>query len=107
MLERHHCNKDQRGIFPNVTTQSLHGVRILCDNQPTQWSTARVLSKASRTTCEEDIIALEFGTPDGTGKVHIPPEQLERIGNFDETCLSLDGSSTVRGGRPDCIIYNP
>jgi hypothetical protein len=57
---------------------------------------------------EEDIVALEFGTRhEITGKVHIPPKQLRRIGNFDKTCLSLNGSSTVRDGHPDCIIYNP
>jgi hypothetical protein len=56
---------------------------------------------------EEDIVALGFGTQKNTGKVHIPPKQLQRIGNFDETCLSLNGSSTVHGVRPDCIIYDP
>ncbi len=55
---------------------------------------------------EEDIVALGFRTRGNTGKVHIPPKQLKRIGNFDETCLSLNGSSTVCGGRLDCIIYN-
>jgi hypothetical protein len=57
---------------------------------------------------EEDIVALGFRTrQEITGKVQIPPEQLRRIGNFNETCLSLDRSSTVCGGRPDCIIYDP
>ncbi len=56
---------------------------------------------------EEDIVMLGFGTRhEITGKVHIPPQQLRRIGNFDKS-LSLDKSSTARGGRPECIIYDP
>ena len=32
---------------------------------------------------------------------------MQNIGNFDETCLSLDGSNNNRGGRPECVIYDP
>jgi hypothetical protein len=42
-----------------------------------------------------------------TGKIHIPEDQLGNIGNFDETCLNLNGSSTNRGGRPEALIYDP
>lgn len=42
-----------------------------------------------------------------TGKVVIPVEQLKRIINIDETCLSLDGSDNVRGGRPEVYLYDP
>ncbi len=42
-----------------------------------------------------------------TRKIHIPEDQLGLIGNFDETCLSLDGSSTNRGARPEAFIYDP
>ena len=56
---------------------------------------------------ENDLIQFQFAICDNTGKVHIPPELLHRIGNFDETCLSLDGSNTVHNGCPDCMIYNP
>ncbi len=37
----------------------------------------------------------------------IPIEQLKCIGNIDETCLSLNGSDNVRGGRHEVILYNP
>ena len=37
----------------------------------------------------------------------VPPDQLARILNFDETCLSLDGSKGNRGGRPEVIFFNP
>ena len=42
-----------------------------------------------------------------TGKILIPEDQLGNIGNFDEMCLSLDGSSTNHGGRPEALIYDP
>jgi hypothetical protein len=42
-----------------------------------------------------------------TRKIHIPEDQLGLIGNFDETCLSLDGSSTNCGGCPEAFIYDP
>ena len=57
---------------------------------------------------EENIVKLGFGTCDKiTGKVHIPPEQLKRVMNFNETCLNLSGSNTNCGGCPDAVIYNP
>ena len=56
---------------------------------------------------EEDIVQLGFGTCDKTGVVYIPPEQPQWILNLDETCLSLDGSSTNRGVCPDCVINDP
>ncbi len=51
---------------------------------------------------------LGFATRDPeTRKLHISDEQLGLIGNFDETCLNLDGSSTNRGGHPKAYIYDP
>ena len=38
---------------------------------------------------------------------YIPEDQLSRIGNIDETCMSLDGSKGNRGGRPSVIFYDP
>ena len=58
---------------------------------------------------EHDLVELGFAVCDPiTGKIHIPEDQLGLIGNFDETCLNLDGSSTNRGGRrPEVFIYDP
>ena len=57
---------------------------------------------------EHDLVELGFAVCDTTtGKIHIPEDQLGLIGNFDETCLNLDGSSTNRGGCPEAFIYNP
>ena len=42
---------------------------------------------------ENDLVELGMAVRDEiSGKVVIPEEQLSNIGNFDETCLSLDGS---------------
>jgi hypothetical protein len=57
---------------------------------------------------EHDLVELGFAVCDPTtGKIHIPEDQLGLIGNFDETCLNLDGSSTSRRGwRPEAFIYD-
>ena len=39
---------------------------------------------------EHDLVELGFATKDASGHVVIPEEQLSRIINMDETCLSLD-----------------
>ncbi len=52
---------------------------------------------------EHDLVELGFAVCDATiGKIHIP----EEIGNFDKTCLNLEGSSTNRAGRPEAFIYD-
>ncbi len=38
---------------------------------------------------------------------HIPCQKLHQILNFDETSLSLDGSSINRGGRPAAYWFDP
>ena len=55
----------------------------------------------------EDLVELGFAHKDGEGNVIIPDEQLRRILSIDETCLSLDGSNNVRGGRPVAVFFDP
>ncbi len=43
---------------------------------------------------------------DGT-TVTIPDKQLPFIINFDETCLSLDGTEGRKGGRPEITLHDP
>jgi hypothetical protein len=50
---------------------------------------------------EDDLLRLGFAFEDDDGKVTIPDEQLRNIINFDETCLSVDGSQGRRGGHPE------
>ena len=50
------------------------------------------------------IVELGFATVTNEGEAIIPPQQLARIINLDETCLSLDGSKGPRGGRPTTCL---
>ncbi|KAL3771166.1 hypothetical protein ACHAWU_004789 [Discostella pseudostelligera] len=56
---------------------------------------------------EKTLIDLGFMEDEGSGKYIIPEHQLRNIINFDETCLSLDGSSINRGGRPAAYYHDP
>ena len=56
---------------------------------------------------EKVLLELGFLEHDEAGKLYIPREQLRNILNFDETCLSLDGSSINRGGRPAAYYHDP
>jgi hypothetical protein len=56
---------------------------------------------------EKTLIDLGFMEDDGSRKNILPEHQLRNIINFDETCLSLDGSSIHRGGRPAAYYHNP
>ena len=40
-------------------------------------------------------------------EIVISEEQLKRILNIDESCLSMDGSTGRRGGRPTAVFYSP
>jgi hypothetical protein len=57
---------------------------------------------------ERDLVELGTASIDpSTNKPYIPKEQLSNICNFDETCLSLDGSNSNHGGRPEMVLYDP
>lgn len=55
----------------------------------------------------DNLVSLGFAEKNENEDIHIPDDQLVRILNFDETCLSLDGSGSVAGGRPMAVFYNP
>ena len=56
-------------------------------------------------TWEASLIKLGFAKrSEVDGHIEIPDDQLARILNFDETCLSLDGSGSAAGGRPSAIL---
>ena len=58
---------------------------------------------------EKSLVELGFAERNegDEGGVSISNEQLARIVNLDESCLSLDGSHGARGGRPAVLFYNP
>ncbi|KAL7490610.1 hypothetical protein ACHAWT_000174 [Skeletonema menzelii] len=69
-----------------------------------QWTTYSNL-KSWFNNWERDLIELGFAYQDDDGKVIIPPEQLARIMNIDETALIMDASTSQRGGRPEATFY--
>jgi hypothetical protein len=58
---------------------------------------------------EDKLVEQGFADRDlTTNKIYsLHPNQLKRILNFDETCLSLDGSTSKRGGHPKVILFDP
>ena len=56
---------------------------------------------------EKTLLDMGFLEYDDDNKPYIPNAQLRNILNFDETCLSLDGSSINRGGRPAAYYHDP
>ena len=56
---------------------------------------------------EWDLVELGFAKRDEDGTVRIPDELLIFILNFDETCLSLDGSNRNKGGRKTMTLHDP
>ena len=56
---------------------------------------------------EFDLLDLGFATKRADGMVTISNEQLYFIINFNEMCLSFDGSEGNRGGRPEMTLHDP
>jgi hypothetical protein len=57
---------------------------------------------------ERDLVQLRTALLDPlTNKPYISKEQLSNNCNFDETCLSLDGSNSNHGGQPEMMLYDP
>jgi hypothetical protein len=52
------------------------------------------------------LVKYGFATIKEDGSLHITEEMKARILNFDETCLSLDGSNGNRGGHPTVTYYD-
>ena len=48
---------------------------------------------------------LGFDYKDDSGDLIIPKEQLQRILNVYESCLSMDGGKGRKGGRPSAVFY--
>ena len=55
-----------------------------------------------------DLVDLGFATRvNEGGDIYISNEQMGRILNLDETCLSSDGGLGDRVGRPEVTFFNP
>jgi hypothetical protein len=56
---------------------------------------------------ETFVLAYGFATLTSDKEVHFSLEQRRRIANIDETEISLDGSTSLAGGRPSVHFYDP
>ena len=81
----------------------------VCDNvedRRVRWTTYNNL-KSWFDNWARDLEDLGFAVRNELEELYIPEEQLARILNLDESCLSMDGSNGQRGGRPEAVFYSP
>ena len=52
------------------------------------------------------VVEYDFATINMNGELIFDKKVKNRIANLDETCLSLDGSNSNRGGQPTVAYYN-
>jgi len=81
------------------------GVQNIVEDRRIRWTTYSNL-KLWFDSWGEDIVELGFGYHDADGKVVISDDQLARILNLDESCLSLDGTKERRGGRLSSALFD-
>ncbi len=86
----------------NLDASTMH----IAEDRRVRWTTHSNISNWFE-NWEFDLVNLGFVTRDANGKVTIPKEQLRNIINFDETCLSLDGTEGRRGGCPKITLHDP
>ena len=77
-----------------------------CEDRRIQWTTYKNL-RMWFDNWGKDLVDLGFAHQDDEGNIIIATSQLSRILNFDETCLSHDGSQGSRGGRPEVYLFDP
>ena len=54
-----------------------------------------------------DLEELWFAIRNKADELYIPEDQLARILNSNESCLSMDRSNGQRGGYPEAVFYSP
>ena len=94
------------GVGPNASTirryvnanlQGMSPLKIVVKGDIPRWTTHTNISSWFD-NWEFDLVDLGFAVRAADGKVTILDELLCFIINFDETCLSLDGTEGRRGG---------
>ncbi|KAL7445324.1 hypothetical protein ACHAXH_007798, partial [Discostella pseudostelligera] len=78
----------------------------VAEERRVQWTTFHNLDLWF-SSWESTLDELGFFEIDDEGRKIIPESKLRNILNFDETSLSLDGSTITRGGRPPCAFEDP
>ena len=92
----------QRDTACNLNKRKSHNA----EDRRIRWTNHRNISMWFD-NWEDDLIWLGFAFEDDGGNMTIPDEQLRNIINFDETCLSVDGSQRRRGGWPEIVLHDP
>jgi hypothetical protein len=93
-------------ILDETAIDLLSKVTENVEDRRVRWTTYTNL-KSWFNNWEHDLEELGFGKRNEEGDLIIPEEQLSRILNIDESCLSMDGSKGRRGGRPTAVFYSP
>jgi hypothetical protein len=86
----------------NLDALTMH----IAEDRQVRWTTQENIS-CWFNNWEFNLLDLGFATKGADGKVTISNEQLYFIINFDETCLSFDGSEGNREGPPQMTLHDP
>jgi len=96
MLHNHRSKLLNRVLLSTVKYLDASKMEY-CEDRRIRWTT--YLNISAWFDCwEYDLVDLGFAFYDERGECIVPDEQIRNIINFDETCLSLDGSEGRRGG---------
>ena len=93
-------------ILIETAVDMLAKVSDNVEDRRVRWTTYNNLRSCFE-NWERDLLALGFANVDDAGGTYIPEDQLHRILNVDESCLSLVGSNVQRGGHPEAHFYSP
>ena len=101
-------------LLPTTATNLQGGYEKKAEDRRIRWTTYSNL-KLWFDNWKRELLELGFATTsqyegeegEDEEKINIPVNQLDRILNLDETCLSLDGSQGARGGRPTVSYFYP
>ena len=95
-----------RQITRNTALNMVAGKVKVAEERRIQWTTFHNLDLWF-STWESTLDEIGFLEEDEFGNKRIRECMLKNILNFDETSLSLDGSTVTRGGRPATVFEDP
>ena len=90
-------------ILKETAVDLLSKVTDNVEDRRVKWTTYRNLNSWFL-NWEHDLEELGFAYRDYFGDLIIPEEQLQKILNVDESCLSMGGSKGRREGRPSAVF---
>jgi hypothetical protein len=111
LMQMMQCNKQSayslwRRIARDTALDLVAGRILLAEERRVKWTTWHNLDLWFG-SWEKTLKQLGFLEQDANGNWFIPKHQLRNILNFDETSLSLDGSTMTQGGRSPMVYEDP